>query len=190
MFRGKVKWSPVEIEYLKANRDTISINQLTIALGKSRNAIKVKLNEIDGKVVTVNRNKKSYIGKREDLDGQFMRSRWEANVARWFNHKKKVWSYEPEVFFFDGVKHGTVSYLPDFKVGTLWVEVKGQLDPKGKTAVRRFKKFHPKEFKKLRAIVGRPGTQADVFFKEIGVPIMAYYHDLDKKHKDKIPHWE
>ena len=190
MFRGKVKWSPVEIEFLKENRETLSVNQLTIALAKSRNAIKVKLNEIDGKVVSVKRNKKSYIGKREDLNGQFMRSRWEANVARWFNHKKKVWSYEPEVFFFDGVKHGTVSYLPDFKVGTLWVEVKGQLDPKGKTAVRRFKKFHPKEFKKLRAIVGRPGTQADIFFKELEVPIMAYYHELDRKFKDKIPNWE
>ena len=119
-----------------------------------------------------------------------MRSRWEANIARWLNYKKKEWKYEPEVFFFEGIKHGTVSYLPDFKVGTLWLEVKGQLDPKGKTAVRRFKKFYPKEFKKLRAIVGRPGTQADSFFIEMGVPIMAYYHELDRKYKDKIPNWE
>jgi hypothetical protein len=190
MFRGKVNWSPVEADYLKANRDKLPINQLTIALSKSRNAIKKKLDEFDGKITTINRNKRSYIGKREDLNNQFMRSRWEANVARWLNHKKKDWKYEPEVFFFEGVKHGTVSYLPDFKVGTLWLEVKGQLDPKGKTAVRRFKKFYPKEFKKLRAVVGRPGTQADNFFTEIGVPIMAYYNELDRRYKDKISHWE
>ena len=190
MFRGKVKWSPVEVEYLKEHRDDMPINQLTIALAKSRNAITRKLNELDGKVTTVKRNKKSYIGKRKDLDGQFMRSRWEANVARWLNYKNRRWEYEPEVFFFDGIKHGTVSYLPDFKVGTLWLEVKGQLNPKGKTAVRRFKKFYPQEFKKLRAVVGRRGTQADQFFIEMGVSIMAYYNELDKKYKDTIPNWE
>ena len=53
MFRGKVKWSPVEIDYLKANRDKLPINQLTIALSKSRNAIKKKLDELDGKVVSL-----------------------------------------------------------------------------------------------------------------------------------------
>ena len=188
--RGKIVWSPVEETYLKEHRDD-PIMQLTIALAKSRAAIKRKLDEFDGKKVTKKMSKRSVIGRREDLN-QFFRSNWEANCARWFNHKNKKWEYEPTVFsFFEhGIKRGTVSYSPDFKVGTLWVEVKGLLTSRGRTAIRRFKKFYPKEFKKLRAIPGRPGTKADLFFKEIGVPIMAYYNELDKKHKKIIDNWE
>lgn len=189
MFR-KVVWSPVEETYLREHRED-GVNQLTVALAKSRAAIKRKLDEFDGKVVTKNRGKKSVIGRREDL-GQFFRSNWEANIARWFNHRSKEWSYEPTVFSFleHGIKRGTVSYCPDFKVGTLWIEVKGYLEPRGRTALRRFKRFYPGEFKKLRAIVGRPGTTADKFFKEIGVPIMAYYNELEKEFKHTIEHWE
>jgi len=189
--RGKVIWSPVEIDYLKANRDTMDINQLSLALAKSRNAVKRKCDELDGKPVTKKMAKRSVIGRRDDLD-QFFRSNWEANVARWFNHKKKKWAYEPQVFSFleHGIKRGTVSYCPDFKAGTLWIEVKGYLDRKGQTAIKRFKKFYPKEFKKLRAIVGRKGTKADKFFEEVGVPVIAYMNELDKKFKNKLPHWE
>jgi len=187
----KVVWSPVEIDYLKANRDKMTVNQLSLALAKSRNAVKMKCDELDGKKVTKKMGRRSVIGKRADLN-QFFRSNWEANCARWFNHQGKSWSYEPQVFSFleHGIKRGTVSYCPDFKVGTLWVEVKGQLDPKGKTAIRRFKKFYPNEFKKLRAIVGRPNTVADKFFKQMGVPIMAYISDLDKKYRKTLAHWE
>jgi len=188
--RGPVVWSPVEEEYLKEHRDD-PVNQLTICLAKSRAAIKRKLDEFDGKVVTNRLSKRSVIGRREDLN-QFFRSGWEANVARWFNHKGKDWAYEPDVFSFleHGIKRGTVSYCPDFKVGTLYVEVKGLLDARGRTAVKRFKKFYPKEFKKLRAIVGRPGTKADEFFKEMGVPVIAYMNQLNKKFRDVIPNWE
>lgn len=187
--RGKVVWSPIEEEFLKKNRDILSINQLTVALAKSRNAIARKLGEFDGKTITKTLNKRSVIGKRKDL-GQFFRSNWEANVARWFNYNKKEWMYEPKVFIFEGVKHGTVSYCPDFKVGDHWIEVKGYLDPKGKTALRRFKKFHPEQFKKLRAIVGRPNTAADKFFKELNVPVMAYIYELNKEYKDTLEYWE
>lgn len=187
----KVVWSPVETDYLKAHRNNMNINQLSLALAKSRNAITRKLAELDGKPITKKKNRKSVIGKRADLN-QFFRSNWEANVARWFNHQGKSWSYEPKVFSFleHGIKRGTVSYCPDFLAGALWIEVKGMLDPRGKTAIKRFKRYYPKEFKKLRAIVGRPGTKADKFFKEIGVPVMAYINELEKKFKDKLEHWE
>lgn len=189
-FRQKVVWSPVEEQYLREHRD-FPVNQLTQALAKTRNAIKRKLDEFDGKPPPKAKGKRSYIGRRKDL-GQFFRSNWEANVARWLNHQGKSWQYEPTVFSFleHGIKRGTVSYCPDFKIGTLWYEVKGMLDGRGRTAIRRFKKFYPKEFKKLRAIVGRPGTQADEFFKSLGVPVVAYISDLNKKYKDSIPHWE
>jgi len=187
----KVIWSPVETDYLKEHREDMTMNQLSLALAKSRNAVTRKLAELDGKPITKKKNKRSVIGKRADLN-QFFRSNWEANIARWFNSQNKSWTYEPKVFSFieHGIKRGTVSYCPDFKVGTLWVEVKGMLDPKGRTAIKRFKKYYPNEFKKLRAIVGRPGTKADKFFKEMGVPIMGYINELDKKYKKTLPHWE
>jgi hypothetical protein len=184
-----VKWSPVEIAYLKEHREDMARDQLCIALAKSRNAITRKLADLDGKPITKKMGRRSVIGKREDMN-QFFRSNWEANVARWFNLQKKTWYYEPQVFYFEGIKHGTMSYCPDFKVGTLWVEVKGYLDAKGKTAIRRFKKFHPEEFKKLRAIVKSPNSVTAKFFEELGVPIMAYYNELTKKYSKKIEHWE
>ena len=191
MWRNPIrKWSPVEKDYLKKHRND-SINQLTVALDRSRAAINRKLDEFDGKSVTRKASKRSVIGKRSDL-GQFFRSTWEADFCRYLNFVGKTWAYEPTVFSFleHGVKKGTVSYCPDFKVGSLWVEVKGQLTPKGRVAIRRFKKFYPEEFKKLRAVVGRPGTKADQFFKKIGVPVIHYMSDLNKKCKDVIPHWE
>jgi hypothetical protein len=188
MFR-KTVWSPVEISYLESHRDQ-PVNQLTIALAKSRNAIRLKCLELDGKPLpTKKRNKLSVIGRRDDLN-QFFRSGWEANVARWFNNEGMVWRYEPEVFVFKEVKHGTVSYCPDFQVDDNWVEVKGYLTPQGKTAIRRFKRYYPEEFKKLVAIPGSRTTKAGQFFESMGIPIIATINELNKEFKNKIPHWE
>lgn len=194
MFRTVVKWSCCELDYLKAHRDEV-VTQLSGYLGKSRAAVKRKLDELDGKVVEDKRSgKRTNIGKRADLGGLFVRSSWEANLARYLSYKGKQWSYEPEVFVFSGVKHGTVSYCPDFKVkyrnSYLWIEVKGQLKDSDKTRIRRFKKFYPDEFKKLRVVVGSPSTKAAKFFEEMGVPILYCVNDLNKQCKGKVPHWE
>ena len=198
MWRGPIKWSPCETDYLKEHRNNRSINELSLYLGKSRNTIQRKLDELDGKTQPTKNKKGTKIGKREDIlvkgKPAFFRSGWEANVCRWLSYKDNKWEYEPRVFTFTehGIKHGTVSYCPDFKYGKtgLWLEVKGQLDGKGRTAIRRFKKYYPTEFKKLRAIVGRPNTVADKFFKKIGVPVIAYINELTREYKDIIPHWE
>lgn len=202
MFRQKIIWSPVEVDYLKAHKDD-PINQLTVALSKSRNAINKKLAELRGTSPATNKksgpkNKKSNIGKRKDL-GIFLRSGWEADCLRYLKTIKIVSlvEYEPTVFSFApfGVLKGTVSYCPDFKMtfldGTyVWIEVKGFLKRQDKTKINRFKKYFPAEFAKLRAITGSENTTATKFFKSIGVPIYAYYNDLKKEYKDKIPYWE
>jgi hypothetical protein len=196
MFRfPSAKFSPCEIDWLKANRDTRSINEISLYIGKSRNAIKNKLLELDGKAPKKGKkNKISRIGKRDDIvvdnKAQFFRSSWEANIARWLIWEKKNWKFEPKVFVFEEIKHGTVSYCPDFQLENNWLEIKGMLDGNSQTAIRRFKKFYPEEFAKLQAIVGRPNTKADKFFKKMGVPVIAYISDLDKKYKTVIPHWE
>jgi hypothetical protein len=84
---------------------------------------------------------------------KYFRSKWEANYARyleWLKTTKQIkdWEHEPEVFWFDGVKRGVVSYLPDFRVSELngrvaFHEVKGWMDDRSKTKIKRMAKYHP-----------------------------------------------
>lgn len=192
-FNTPAKWSPCELEYLNAHKEE-SINQLSLFLGKSRNGIKTKLLELDGKEVPKNKTKRSNIGRRQDLN-MFMRSSWEANVARLLNYQGLRWEYEPDVFTFPGIKHGTTSYCPDFRVWTskeeyFWLEIKGLLEGPDKARTRRFKKFFPAEFAKLQVITGSPNVKTTKFFKEQSVKIYGYMNELNKEWRDKIPNWE
>jgi len=93
----------------------------------------------------------------EEIGGKrnFYRSSWEVKYARHLQNLKsykeiKDWLHEPQTFWFDGIRRGVVSYLPDFKVfrndGThYWVEVKGFMDAKSATKIKRFKKYFPNE---------------------------------------------
>lgn len=86
---------------------------------------------------------------------KYFRSIWEANYARylqWMVNQGviKDWEHEPQTFWFHNIKRGCLSYLPDFKVlnhdgSHIWVEVKGWMDPKSKTKIKRFKKYFPEE---------------------------------------------
>jgi hypothetical protein len=89
-------------------------------------------------------------GKRK-----YFRSSWEANYARWLEWQKVKgeildWEHEPKTFWFEEIKRGTRSYLPDFKVIKLdgsheWHEVKGWMDQKSITKIKRFRKYYPEE---------------------------------------------
>ena len=92
-------------------------------------------------------------GTRTDL-GFYVRSRWEANVARYLKYLQEKgsiykWEYEPDTFWFEGIKRGTRSYTPDFKIWEksdskpYYWEVKGYMDPKSKTRLKRMEKYHP-----------------------------------------------
>jgi hypothetical protein len=84
----------------------------------------------------------------------YFRSRWEANYARYLEWLKSIgniakWEHEPETFWFDKVRRGCVSYLPDFRVtnpdgSTEYHEVKGWMDARSKTKIKRMAKYHPK----------------------------------------------
>lgn len=88
-------------------------------------------------------------------DDIYFRSKWEANYGRFLHYLKgkgfiKEWFHEPQTFWFEGIKRGCVSYLPDFKVinnqgDHYWVEVKGFMDSKSATKIKRFKKYYPSE---------------------------------------------
>lgn len=85
----------------------------------------------------------------------FFRSRWEANYARYLEWLCSIgqiakWEHEPQTFWFDGIKRGVVSYLPDFRVtenggAVQWHEVKGWMDARSKTTIARMGRYHPKE---------------------------------------------
>lgn len=93
-------------------------------------------------------------GKREDLDNRFFRSSWEANYARYLNYllkKKEIykWEYEADRFEFVPIKRGTRTYTPDFKIWKtkestpFYVEIKGWMDDKSKTRLKRMAKYYP-----------------------------------------------
>jgi hypothetical protein len=93
-------------------------------------------------------------GTRTDL-GFFVRSSWEANYARFLIFLKargeiKDWEYEKHTFWFEKIKRGVRSYTPDFKVylsqgGHEWHEVKGWMDAKSVTRLKRMAKYYPEE---------------------------------------------
>jgi hypothetical protein len=198
--RAAPSWSPLETQYLQEHRKDLEVkgkrdeatNQLCLILGKSRNALKKKLDEMDGKTVEKGPGKKrTNIGRRKDL-GCFFRSSWEANFARYLNYKNIKWTYEPKVFIFPGVKKGTISYAPDFYLPDLdlWVEIKGQLIPQARTALSRMKKFFPEDFKKIRCVPGSDKTTAAKYYAQAGVETFAYYNSLNKEYKKVIENWE
>lgn len=85
----------------------------------------------------------------------YYRSRWEANYARylqWLKEHEQIvdWQHEPETFWFESIRRGVRSYKPDFRV---WEnngrsdlhEVKGWMDSRSKTCLKRMAKYHPNE---------------------------------------------
>lgn len=90
-----------------------------------------------------------------DVGGRriYFRSRWEANYARYLewlrcNGQIAGWQHEPETFWFESIRRGVRSYLPDFLVTEssgkqAYHEVKGWMDARSKTTIRRFRKYYP-----------------------------------------------
>lgn len=83
----------------------------------------------------------------------YFRSRWEANYARyleWLKLRGEIleWEHEPETFWFEAIRRGTRSYLPDFRVTERngrkdYHEVKGYMDAKSVVKIKRMKKYYP-----------------------------------------------
>ena len=93
-------------------------------------------------------------GKRSDLGDIHFRSGWEANYLRYLKFLQKQgliykFEYEPDTFWFNEIKRGVRSYLPDFKVWDkpgkepYYIELKGYMDSKSRTKIKRFNKYYP-----------------------------------------------
>ncbi len=83
----------------------------------------------------------------------YFRSNWERRYALYLEILKRHgeisdWQYEPDTFWFDKIKRGVRSYKPDFKVthknGSIeYIEVKGYMDSKSATKIKRMRIYHP-----------------------------------------------
>lgn len=113
-------------------------------------------------------------GKRKDLNNTFFRSTWEANIARYYNFIGVKWEFEPKTFIFQNITRGSVSYTPDFYLPEedKWVEVKGWMDGKSRTKLKRFKQQYPEEYKKLQLITEKE------------------YNEIKRKVSSYIKNWE
>ena len=88
-----------------------------------------------------------------DKDPIYFRSSWEYYYAIFLEKLKQEgkivnWKHEPKCFWFEGIKRGVRSYLPDFCVLHLngteeWAEVKGYYDSKSQTKMKRMAKYYP-----------------------------------------------
>jgi hypothetical protein len=126
-------------------------------------------------------------GVRKDL-GRYFRSSWEANWARYLNWLKengqiKDWEYETETYEFEGIKRGSRFYTPDFIVtendGTITrYEVKGWMDQRSQTKLKRMKKYHPAI--KI-TVIDRKAYMAVA--KKIAACIPAWEHPVKKPTK-------
>jgi len=136
--------------------------------------------------------KVSIKGRRKDLNNVFFRSSWEANYARYLNHKNIKWEFEPKTFFFENVKRGALSYTPDFFVGRKIIEIKGYFNSKDRGKINRFRKQYPKEFKRLWFVIQNKGNNKTTeYLKKIGKENhIIEYNKIEREFKDKIPYWE
>lgn len=83
----------------------------------------------------------------------YFRSKWEVNYAFYLEWLKGLgeiqeWEYEPETFWFEKIRRGTRSYTPDFRITekggkVVYHEVKGWMDDRSKTKIKRMGKYHP-----------------------------------------------
>ena len=100
---------------------------------------------------TSNAYSRTKSGKREDLNNQFFRSSWEANIARILNFLGIEWKYECNRFIFSENDTDVNSYQPDFYLPKLdkWLEVKGWWDEKSKIRLKLFAEQYSEENNKL-----------------------------------------
>jgi hypothetical protein len=88
-----------------------------------------------------------------DKDTIYFRSSWEYYYALFLEKLKQEgkitdWLHEPKCFWFEQIKRGVRSYLPDFLIIHLngseeWVETKGLMDNRSQTKMKRMAKYYP-----------------------------------------------
>lgn len=118
--------------------------------------IQATMMERYGKLITDSQESRGkWKGGHREIAGRrvFFRSRWEANYGRYLQWLKEhgaitEWEHEPITFWFEKIRRGTRSYLPDFRVtenngSVAYHEVKGWMTQRSATAINRMRIYHP-----------------------------------------------
>ena len=108
-------------------------------------------------------------GIRKDI-GHYVRSRWEANIARILLYEKIEYKYEIDSIHLKENLDHTIIYTPDFKIDSFYIEVKGWWDPKSVKKKRLLKEQKP---------------EIDILYIDEEI-----YVELEKYYKGKINDWE
>jgi hypothetical protein len=175
----------IHIEQVKQGMANPNIKNLLSALNRRKR--RPMSDEHKGKISTANMGKMpsnmrfngQYPNIQDgwyDINGKsiYFRSKWEANYALyldWLVQQKQIekWEFEAEKFVFEKINFGTRSYLPDFKIWNLdgttyFVEIKGYMDSRSKTKLKRMARYFPKiklelvqqkEYNELKRKIGK-----------------------------------
>lgn len=103
-------------------------------------------------------------GVRPDI-AHFVRSSWEANIARFLRFMHMEYEYEPAGFTLPSGR-----YTPDFLVDGMYIEVKGQMREDAKRKIDEFRAEHPD---KVLVVIDPP-----------------MYRQIEREFRDRIPEWE
>ncbi len=124
----------------------------------------------------------------------------EANICRYYKYTGELSIYEHREFEFKGIKRGNRFYKPDFylPVPNKWVEAKGYFRKSDKTKLRRFRKYYPKEFRRLIFIIpdkySRSKANGEIMaflLVDLGIQFkdIESYKEMEK-FGSMIPGWE
>lgn len=131
-------------------------------------------------------------GFRKHL-GYTVRSSWENNFCLFLKHRGIPFEYEPTAFTFPETT-GARTYIPDFKMiingEEVWCEIKGRIEAKDRTKMKRLDKHYPEVFKRMTYICEKPGCPADISYKKLGLKPFMYYNDLVSEYSTKLKYWE
>ena len=135
-------WSnPKSIVNTKKHRQKLS--------DKFSKLMNMRLNSFNGNVYSKSKKGTIQIGGKK----VFCRSSWEANICAYLQFLKdngeiKDWDLEVKTFWFLKIMRGVRSYKPDFLItnndgSQYFEEVKGWMDAKSKTKIKRMAKYYP-----------------------------------------------
>jgi hypothetical protein len=141
----------------------------------------------------------AYGGVRKDI-GFYVRSKWEANLVRYYRFTKTEFVYEPKEFEFVGLKRGNRFYKPDFYLPKedRYVEIKGYLDATSITKLKRFRKYFPETADRMTIVVQRVFQSGKLTLSKEAAALVRLgfrldqlqsYADLERRF-GFIPGWE
>ncbi len=144
------------------------------ALGRAKKGTKMSLEQREKlSIIASNRNAnqdytKGKGGTREDV-GHYVRSSWEANVARVLKHEGIEYNYEPKTFVLQKPDGSNTRYTPDFYALGHYLEVKGWWDHRSLEKKRLMAEQYP-----------------EVYIEYIDEPL---YNELKKEYQHEL-RWE